>query len=570
MTGKNPHSTVSSTALMVALCVATLASLGCRSERDGLEPEATGPGACAGTCHGEGSDPAPPTDLDGHSETEYPGVGAHQFHLRESSTHAAIACASCHVVPERTEDPGHADDARPADLVFGGLAVTGGRTPSYDPATRSCADTYCHNGPTTSTAQWPGEAVWINPRDSEAACGKSCHTTPPGGSHPVSDSCELCHAETAGPNMTIIDRSKHIDGQLQVSASGCAGCHGSDDNAAPPRDLAGGSSTSDVGVGAHQTHLAGGKFSRAVECSACHVVPASIDAPGHTDGDNVAEVIFAGVSVTGGVEPVWTRATETCSSTYCHGTVAQGGRTVEPVWTKVDGLQNACGSCHGLPPPPPHVANLACERCHTETAGPGVTIANREMHINGTVDIPGGPCNQCHGDETSYAPPRDLAGNTDTASPGVGAHRRHLDAAQMTLALPFSCDTCHELPPISTTHMSGATDLVFSGRALGTVSGAPISHQSTPSYSTATRQCSDVYCHGGWTEASNPSGGSASEPVWNQVDGSQVSCGGCHGFPPPPPHPASTNCQNCHPAVVNDQLQFVDLSKHVNGQVDFN
>lgn len=553
-------------ALVVVLCVASLASLGCRSSRDGLEPEATGQGACAGTCHGQGANPAPPRDVNGRTDTGSPGVGAHASHMNASS-HAGVACSACHVVPSRTEDKGHADDALPAEVTFSGMATTGGRDPVYDRTTGTCANTYCHSGPSSSGSEWSNAAVWTAPRDSGGACGSSCHGSPPGGTHPKSDACQQCH-ETAGPKGTIAKPELHLDGVLQVSPKGCSACHGSDENAAPPLDLAGNSDPSSVTVGAHQAHLAGGKFSRPVQCSECHLVPEAIGDPGHVDDDDgIAEVFFAGVSVAGGAEPAWNRVDATCSSTYCHGSEAWGGVALQPVWT--GGAQSSCGSCHGLPPPRPHVADTACERCHTETAGPSGTIANRDLHINGVVDIPGGPCNRCHGDDRSSAPPRDLAGNTDTASRGVGAHRQHLDATQMSLATPFACDVCHEVPPLSTTHLSGVTDMVFSGLATGTVAGAAVVHQSVPTYSRQTKRCSNVYCHGGWEEESKPSGGASTQPVWTQVDGSQVSCGGCHAFPPPAPHPASTSCQHCHPSVINAQMQFVDLSKHVNGQVDF-
>ena len=556
-------------AVSALLLLSLLGSLGCRSERDGLEPQATGPGACAGTCHGEGDNPAPPNDLDGNSTTSSPGVGAHAMHLASNGAHVAVTCEQCHVVPKSTDAPGHADNARPAELVFTGIALTGGRAPNYDPATHTCSDSYCHSGPGTAGIPWPNTAVWTAPRDWTSACGTSCHGTPPGGSHPASTQCELCHTDTAGPGLTIINPAKHMNGVVDVAGGACSACHGSEDNPAPPRDLAGGSDTASVTVGAHQSHLKGGAFSRAVECAACHLVPADVSAPGHTDTDSPAEVTFGELATTGGAQPLWDRSTATCSASYCHGSEAKGGARVTPTWTRVDGSQATCGSCHALPPPPPHVANPDCEKCHTQTAGPNHTIANRDNHINGTVDIPGGPCNKCHGDDTGYAPPRDTDGNTDTASPGVGAHRSHLDAAKMSFAAPFSCDVCHVLPPLSTTHLNGNVDLAFSGAATGTVDDAPVSHTSAPSYDSASRACSNVYCHGGWTESANPSGGSVAAPIWNQVDGSQVACGTCHSLPPPPPHPASGTCQNCHPAVVDDQLQFVDITKHINGRVDF-
>ncbi len=564
------HATASSGALLVALCVVGLASWGCRSDREELTVEPTGQGACAGTCHGEGANPAPPRDTDGNADPNLRSVGLHTLHLTASAAHQAVACSACHVVPARTEDKGHADDARPAEVKFAEMAASGGRTPGYDPATGTCANTYCHAGPASAKSPWKGEVVWVASTGGGGTCAESCHGSPPGGSHPKSKACEQCHGETAGPNLTIVAAERHIDGVLQLTPKGCTACHGSEENAAPPVDLDGGTDPTTVSVGVHQAHLSGGAFSRPVSCSDCHVVPAEIGDPGHTDDDDgIAEVRFSGVSVARGAEPIWDRESASCSASYCHGSRAWGGSGSDVVWTAPQTEQAECGSCHGLPPPRPHVADTDCERCHTETAGPGMTIANRSLHVNGVVDIPGGPCNKCHGDETSSAPPRDIVGNTDTALRSVGAHRQHLDADKMKVAQPFACDVCHELPPVSTTHMSGAAEIVFSGIASGTVAGAPVTHQSVPSYSRGAARCSNVYCHGDWAEESNPSGGSATSPVWTQVDGSQVSCGGCHGFPPPPPHPASASCQHCHPSVINAQMQFVDISKHVNGRVDF-
>jgi hypothetical protein len=51
-------------------------------------------------------------------------------------------------------------------------------------------------------------------------------------------------------------------------------------------------------------------------------------------------------------------------------------------------------------------------------------------------------------------------------------------------------------------------------------------------------------------------------PAWTSIGG--LGCkGGCHGAPPPPPHPVRTDCSTCHPdvdpvGVITNRLQHVD------------
>src|SRR5690349_8980372 len=61
----------------------------------------------------------------------------------------------------------------------------------------------------------------------------------------------------------------------------CGRCHGGADNFAPPRTPGGASETTDLGVGAHQTHVRAGPLREAIPCQECHVVPAREDDPGH-------------------------------------------------------------------------------------------------------------------------------------------------------------------------------------------------------------------------------------------------------------------------------------------------
>src|SRR5947207_1163102 len=148
----------------VGLSLSALAGLGAQGCLDPRETKESSDVARCATCHGDPNRSgdfllraAPPRDVLGSTDPSYPGVGAHQVHLRASATHAAIACDECHKVPERTDSPGHADSPAPAELTFGTLARTGDRNPSYED-TRTCRDTYCHR---------EANAVWTEPRDSD-------------------------------------------------------------------------------------------------------------------------------------------------------------------------------------------------------------------------------------------------------------------------------------------------------------------------------------------------------------------------------------------------------------------
>src|SRR4029079_6751665 len=116
-----------------ASALVALAAPGCLERRD--MPAFRAESRCA-SCHGDPTRAgdyllraAPPHDLLGSTDVSYPGVGAHQIHLRASATHAAVACAQRHRIPKGVASTGHADSARPAELVFGALSRTGDRAP---------------------------------------------------------------------------------------------------------------------------------------------------------------------------------------------------------------------------------------------------------------------------------------------------------------------------------------------------------------------------------------------------------------------------------------------------------
>jgi len=283
-----------------------------------------------------------------------PATGAHAAH--------AFDCSECHPKPATWDAPGHIGTK--AVIQFGPLASKG-TTPSYDGA--SCSSVYCHG---SAQPKWNGGAA-------EAACG-TCHADPPVTHTGVasatdwpssSASCAQCHSA-----------SSHVDGKLQLGdASGsCTGCHG-----APPA------------TGAHLAHTTASVFSAAIACSACHVVPATVNDPGHIQFAP-ARVSFSGVSAADGASPAWNGTT--CSSTYCHGNGATlagdtGAQLRTPAWGGTDHVQ--CGSCHGLPPTSPNhdgVTSITqCVKCHASTVDAAGHIVFADdgttTHMNGVADV---------------------------------------------------------------------------------------------------------------------------------------------------------------------------------------
>jgi predicted CxxxxCH...CXXCH cytochrome family protein len=335
------------------------------------------------SCHGSDENAAPPLDTLGNAQLSAIGVGAHQAHLRGGANSRPLECKECHVVPERVEDPMHVDGL-PAELIFSGIARAHGHSPEWNPSSATCGGSYCHS---PSPGEMRLSAVWTE--GASLGC-TSCHGLPPALPHPQSDNCASCHGGVvASDNRTIIDKSRHVNGIVNVSVeASCTNCHGGT-NPAPPLDTSGASSTATAGVGAHQTHVLGTQRSRAVPCSECHAVPQKVLDPGHLDSALPAELSFAGVALAHGATPEYVNGT--CQSTSCHGAVfpngdPSGGSNTAPTWTRVDGSQAACGSCHAYPPPPPHPnPGNPCHDCHGNMALDDVSFTHPELHVDGNV-----------------------------------------------------------------------------------------------------------------------------------------------------------------------------------------
>jgi predicted CxxxxCH...CXXCH cytochrome family protein len=519
------------------------------------------------SCHGDRSNgnAAPPRGTRGETATTARAVGAHQQHLSDGPLRQALACAECHAVPS---DTSHVNGS--VDLTWGPLARAGGAVPVWDGA--RCSGVYCHGG-TLNAGGSNTSPTWTKVGAGEVACG-ACHGIPPPPStgHPAvpggATACGLCHPGVTASGAIDVAAGKHVNGVVDVKDLSCTSCHGDAGRAvnapAPPHGTHGETATTALAVGAHAQHLQGGRLRAGLSCADCHPVPTSTT---HTDGK--VDLAFGPLARAGGANPSWDRASATCSGVYCHGaTLHAGGAATAPVWTRVDGSQIACGTCHGAPPPPstghPAVGGelTVCSGCHADTVKPDGTIdVAAGKHMNGTVDVAGVGCTSCHGNATtgSPAPPRGTHGETATTSLAVGAHQSHLQNTAVRAAL--GCDACHVLPS-STAHSNGRVDIAFG--ALATAGGA------SPAWDRSSATCSGVYCHG----ATLP-GGATTSPVWTRVDGTQAACTSCHGFPPPPSsgHPVVSGgapaCARCHPGTVKpDGTIDVAGGRHVNGAVD--
>ncbi len=523
------------------------------NEKDGCyHCHKDGPQYC-NVCHGDKDSYAPPKDTSLKTSTDKVTVGAHRSHLKEDIS-KNVKCSSCHRVPSEFNSPGHIDNDGMAEVIFDNLATDDGRlSPLFSSKKATCSDVYCH-GATLDNGKFK-EPSWTDLSGEVKQCD-SCHGLPP---HKYGDKqCQKCHGAVTDDGKSIKDPSLHIDKKIEINKLECYSCHGDQNNSAPPPAADGSTDTSDIGVGAHYNHTRGGDITRGFDCSECHIKPKEVLDPGHLDDSEGAEVIFGDFATQNGqLDSKWEPDSATCKNIYCHGNGLDSSNGFEPVWTKPEMYKPSCSSCHKNPPDNHRLSR--CWICHTGVTSDDETTSDKQLHINGKIDLANDDqqCFDCHGDSTSFAPPPALDGSISTQSKGVGAHRSHV--LNNTISEPFDCTVCHIKPdkPTSTGHIDKDTI----GTAEVTFQGLAKNGGLEPVWDEDSLTCSDVYCHG-----ATLIGGNNKSPMWNVVDGSQKSCDSCHGYPPEN-HLRVLDCSKCH-LLTTTSSSITGKAYHINGEID--
>ncbi len=359
---------------------------------------------------------APPDDVNGRlTGVDGPAVGAHQSHVTASAIRGPLACTECHVVPATAI---HVLN-RTLDLPFGDLATRNNTlTPSWSPATLTCASTYCHGA--TLAGGTLKDPVWSATDHLAAGCG-ACHGFPPptsshAGVASQSTACHSCHPDTVdGAGAIDLAKGKHIDGTVDGSGA-CNACHGF-----PPATgaharhwgLTAVEGTSSYGdLSTLQTRYPAASPTAAPQayafgCGNCHPVDAALHRNGTVDVD-LAPAGTASLKARNSAAAGYDAATRTCSGVYCHsGGQAAPVYVTTPDWTSATRL--GCAGCHANPPA------YASGGAGTATANSHLDLAEDGYEYGHFLGMPGPTHSSQHG-----------------ASPATG-----VDAA------PITCQTCH-------------------------------------------------------------------------------------------------------------------------------
>jgi predicted CxxxxCH...CXXCH cytochrome family protein len=557
------------------------------------------------SCHGGGDNKtgAPPKGIRGELLTSDLAVGAHTLHVDGRLQADGFACTACHITPTRVDAPTHLGSDSIAEITWGDISNLSGNA-YWSRTSRTCASTYCHGkfvgGDALNTPNWTGT--------NQAVCG-SCHDV---GAAPSKLAwrhelhvgtfglkCADCHANVVDTALTITDRLLHVNGRVDTltrdasicakchapGADLCVRCHGGVDNqtGAPPKGLHGETSFTQIPVGAHTKHLTGSSNAAPRNCRDCHLTYTSVADSGHWGTDSIAEINWGGFANKNG-GAVWSRFTQDCSSTYCHGNFVGGSSGNKPHWTATN--QAACGSCHDVGANPSSLAwkhdlhvgsfGLKCADCHAGVVDTLLHVTSPLLHVNGQIDTltrdpalcakchaPGVDlCVRCHGgtDNQTGAPPVGLHGETATTQRAVGAHTKHL--AGGTIAGPRNCSDCHlsYTSVIDPGHWGSDSIAEITWGGFANKNGGA-------AWTRSTNRCATVYCHGKFS-----GGTTTNSPNWTGT--SQAACGSCHDTGTTPSSLLGRHslharegytCYQCHSATVNSANAIIDLNLHVDG-----
>lgn len=190
-------------------------------------------------CHGGALNAtgAPPRGTWGRAADPI-AVGAHTKHVTAGAIAGAFDCSVCHVKPADALSAGHANGT--ATVTWGALAGASGAKPSWSRATGTCASTYCHGGysgrydylvyETLGTVTYAGSNATVSWTGGAMTCA-SCHGSPPAVGYwhqGHTGGCDLCHPNVDSPGTSILDKTRHVNGIVDVAprwANSCFNCH---------------------------------------------------------------------------------------------------------------------------------------------------------------------------------------------------------------------------------------------------------------------------------------------------------------------------------------------------------
>ncbi|KAF0220995.1 MAG: cytochrome [Geobacteraceae bacterium] len=361
----------------------------------------------------------------------------------------------------------------------------------------------------------------------------------------------------------------------------CSSCHDM-----PPLDSASRDITTGAFKGNHQTHQPAA--AQPANCVICHNSTGFTTS--HLDGgisfpSNINSSPATGQYKVGGVTVSFKNQTSvpvlgSCTNVNCHLEKAT------PVWgsanfTYTNTTSNDCDQCHGAPPAgttdAPGAAGshgkhdmyytgaAQCRKCHADHPAEANKFAhatsagNRDLiiQLKDPQDVAGGtysgPLNDylpsqtnafggctnlyCHSDGQATPTyktvtwgaslPADCTGCHGNATSNTlsGKHQQHLNPAVNTslgLGNGLGCVDCHAKTVSNNTTVSDKTRHVNKYIDYSSTHGG-----GSAKYSTATKQCTNSYCHSNGNPAAPVFVSMTGSKTWNGV--ASFGCNGCHG-----------------------------------------
>lgn len=152
-----------------------------------------------------------------------PADSFHDIHLNSLLIFPEITCSECHADIDIGELLRHLDPANAPFVAFSGRALKrdgdgipfADKLASYDPVTKTCNNTNCHDSENLSERS-VNVVPAVDMVGSGMSCWNGCHNSPPSGEihdslpSPIRETCSSCHIDPK------IDASRHIDEAQQI------------------------------------------------------------------------------------------------------------------------------------------------------------------------------------------------------------------------------------------------------------------------------------------------------------------------------------------------------------------